>query len=478
MRFWRKRNQGFEWHEYVRTTILLRRQDRRQKVEDVRAAAVQQVKEGGRQGLDAAAAGAGAVAGGIVAASKWAWSHFANGLRWSAGKLASGAAAAARGVMTGASAVLGRVVPGAARAADDLRYRLLPLAEFLARPALFRALLIAGSLAGLIAAVRIARFGLDRDAGLALALALAAGLLLLIGRLAEQDRGSAGAAHAVRDFIRRGGEHARSLPGFNRLSAVPAALLIASLLLGVVTAPMLWRSARGASGAGESAAITAKDETTPQVDAAGASWTPVQPANVVEGRAVALSGSMLSIGTRKVRLANIEAPEPDQTCSRPGNKRWRCGESAREALSRALRYSRVSCQLSGRPSEDVQEASCTVAGNDVAAALVRSGHVFAAAGLFSAYRNLEREAETQRAGLWAGEAERPAEWRSRMWEDAKRDAPGGCPIKGKVNSGNKLYLLPWSASYGGATVREQRGERWFCSEDEAQAAGWKPGQKS
>ena len=37
---WRKKKDGFVWNEYVRTTILLRREQRRQRVEDVRDAAV------------------------------------------------------------------------------------------------------------------------------------------------------------------------------------------------------------------------------------------------------------------------------------------------------------------------------------------------------------------------------------------------------------------------------------------------------
>ena len=36
---WRKRNQGFEWRQYVRTTILVRRQQRREKLDEVRQAA-------------------------------------------------------------------------------------------------------------------------------------------------------------------------------------------------------------------------------------------------------------------------------------------------------------------------------------------------------------------------------------------------------------------------------------------------------
>ena len=36
---WRRRSEGFEWREYVRTTVLVRRADRQRRIEDVRVAA-------------------------------------------------------------------------------------------------------------------------------------------------------------------------------------------------------------------------------------------------------------------------------------------------------------------------------------------------------------------------------------------------------------------------------------------------------
>jgi hypothetical protein len=38
-----------------------------------------------------------------------------------------------------------------------------------------------------------------------------------------------------------------------------------------------------------------------------------------------------------------------------------------------------------------------------------------------------------------------------------------------------VYVLPWSPDYRRVRVRSQRGERWFCTEEEAVAAGWQPG---
>ncbi len=76
-------------------------------------------------------------------------------------------------------------------------------------------------------------------------------------------------------------------------------------------------------------------------------------------------------------------------------------------------------------------------------------------------------------GLWFGTAERPAEYRAKKWEEAKRTAPEGCPIKGQVSGRARVYVLPWSPAYDNVKVRAAKGERWFCSEEEARAAGWK-----
>jgi len=51
--------------------------------------------------------------------------------------------------------------------------------------------------------------------------------------------------------------------------------------------------------------------------------------------------------------------------------------------------------------------------------------------------------------------------------------PGGpCLIKGNISDNGKLYHVPGSPSYDRTKIDESRGERWFCTEAEAQAAGW------
>lgn len=52
--------------------------------------------------------------------------------------------------------------------------------------------------------------------------------------------------------------------------------------------------------------------------------------------------------------------------------------------------------------------------------------------------------------------------------------PGRCAIKGNISRNGRIYHLPGSASYARTTIDESKGERWFCSEREARAAGWRP----
>lgn len=50
-----------------------------------------------------------------------------------------------------------------------------------------------------------------------------------------------------------------------------------------------------------------------------------------------------------------------------------------------------------------------------------------------------------------------------------------CNIKGNIShrSGEKTFHLPGQHSYPGAVIQTDRGERWFCAEADALAAGWR-----
>ena len=48
-----------------------------------------------------------------------------------------------------------------------------------------------------------------------------------------------------------------------------------------------------------------------------------------------------------------------------------------------------------------------------------------------------------------------------------------CRIKGNISKSGKIYHVPGSGAYEKTLIDESKGERWFCSEDEAKVAGWR-----
>ncbi|WP_457810280.1 sunset domain-containing protein [Rhizobium ruizarguesonis] len=50
-----------------------------------------------------------------------------------------------------------------------------------------------------------------------------------------------------------------------------------------------------------------------------------------------------------------------------------------------------------------------------------------------------------------------------------------CSIKGNVSIGSRerIYHMPGQEYYDETKISPQHGERWFCTEAEARAAGWR-----
>lgn len=66
----------------------------------------------------------------------------------------------------------------------------------------------------------------------------------------------------------------------------------------------------------------------------------------------------------------------------------------------------------------------------------------------------------------------PWGYRVRRWETAAKITTdnGGCPIKCNIKAKGEHHA-PWSKHYARTNVDLAKGERWFCSEAEARAAG-------
>jgi len=52
-------------------------------------------------------------------------------------------------------------------------------------------------------------------------------------------------------------------------------------------------------------------------------------------------------------------------------------------------------------------------------------------------------------------------------------------IKGNISfsTGEKIYHMPKQEYYDKTVIDESNGERWFCTEEDAQKAGWRKSKK-
>ncbi|QYX31097.1 sunset domain-containing protein [Sphaerospermopsis torques-reginae] len=55
----------------------------------------------------------------------------------------------------------------------------------------------------------------------------------------------------------------------------------------------------------------------------------------------------------------------------------------------------------------------------------------------------------------------------------------GCKIKGNIsiNTGRKFYHVPGAEDYDSTVIDPTKGEKWFCTESEAVANGWRKAPK-
>ena len=403
-----KKAEGFEWHRYVRTTIKLKREARREKVDRFKRSAAEGAKAAGevagsmaKEGAQQFAAGArvaGGAAGFMARASArhTAWGARVAGTaagamaiagaawvattgRWLGRNLAHAMRAGARGggALAGAVAALARTTGSLAGRGSMAVLRsnaMRPVLDVLGRPGVSTPLALAGAIALLAGLVRpILGFGLDTETGIALLF----GLLCLL------------AAYGPRNLLGMAPPLPAWLARIDPVLRQRTMLACLAGLLGVAA----WSLAPSRMTLPGAVQLTAS--------------LPLLGGRTVEGRAVALSGDLLRIGPSVVKLAGIEVPEREQRCLRPGNRRWRCADAAQDALARLTRGRAIKCDIKGTDAAGRASGVCFDGATDIGAALVKGGHAFAERGFLARYGRQEAQAQAAKIGLWSGEAERP-----------------------------------------------------------------------
>ncbi|MBZ0130621.1 MAG: thermonuclease family protein [Rhodobacteraceae bacterium] len=190
------------------------------------------------------------------------------------------------------------------------------------------------------------------------------------------------------------------------------------------------------------------------------------------GQVTITDGDTLRLGGVRIRLHGIDAPEMDQTCRTEQGVTWPCGRYVATSLAAWIGNSVVACRQTDTDNYGRTVATCSIAGEDIGAWLVENGLALAYRKYSLDYVAAERRAASADLGLWSGSVQVPASYR--LAAQASEAPPNpACAIKGNVSKGGKIYHLPGSKWYNKTKIDTKRGERWFCTVDEALRAGWR-----
>jgi endonuclease YncB( thermonuclease family) len=240
-----------------------------------------------------------------------------------------------------------------------------------------------------------------------------------------------------------------------------------------------------------------------------------------------VDGDTLVVDGTRIRLFGIDAPESKQSCSTAG-KDYECGTASKNALQGKIGTSPVRCAVKRKDMYGRSVAICKLDppkgvragedGLDLNAWLVKEGWAVAYKRYSKAYVPLETQAQEERKGIWSGKFEDPEKWRkehnsktgiSKLTPAAVAVAPirtsavmavvekietaavavapavalessilpkntSDCLIKGNITAkGAKIYHVPGGRFYEATKIDKNTGERFFCNEEEALAAGWR-----
>jgi len=159
---------------------------------------------------------------------------------------------------------------------------------------------------------------------------------------------------------------------------------------------------------------------------------------------------------RRIRLASIDAPEYQEQCF---------SFQSREQLSSLIQGKRVKLEIIKKDNFGRELAFVFVNKQLVQEMMLRAGAaIFIPQTKQTVYdvglEQAQREARQMQRGLWSSACEN------------KRDP--NCNIKANIRKQEKtkIYHLPSCYNYERIVVNERLGDRWFCTEKEAIAAGF------
>ena len=195
-----------------------------------------------------------------------------------------------------------------------------------------------------------------------------------------------------------------------------------------------------------------------------------------------IDGDTIIFNEKKIRLLGIDAPETNQYCFDKKKIKYSCGLNSTKALIQFIKKNRnksIKCIHHEIDKYGRFISECWTGEISINSWLVKNGFALAYLQYSDKFFYDEKKAKEKRLGVWQGRFIYPWDWRrGERFKNNNNLDKKECYIKGNISSkGQKIYHIPGNLNYEKTKINENKGERWFCSEEEAKMNGWRKSKK-
>ena len=200
--------------------------------------------------------------------------------------------------------------------------------------------------------------------------------------------------------------------------------------------------------------------------------TTAAPAATIEGQATIVDGDTVEVNGIRVRLKGVDAPEMGD----------RYGSEATRGMH-AVVGSWLRCELTGEETHNRKVGYCVNGkGEDIGEAIIKQGFALACPRYSDRYVKFEQRNTIARLPhatyCLQGTGKLAVAPPAAPLPPGTLRSPGRCVIRGNINrNGVRIYHMPAQMTYQQTQIDPRKGERWFCSEADAIAAGWRKAQR-